>query len=142
MAKTQKSSKAKVPAKANKTIKKPVKKTADLTQTLTRICAGINKSPKPALNKKHIRLYNHNLCPFAARGRYALSAKGIKFQDCLVCTHHKASWHLKFNGGMVPVMELPTGALINESDIVAQFGIEKNYCKGIELIPKNPVVAA
>lgn len=116
--------------------------TTDNTQTLTRIVAGTLEEPKPATNKNHIRVYNHNQCPFAARGRYALSAKAVEFQECLICTHDKATWFKEANGGMVPLMELPTGDLIPESAVIAQFAIEKNDGKGIDLVPKDPVLAA
>ena len=116
--------------------------TTDNTQTLTRIVAGTLEEPKPATNKNHIRVYNHNLCPFAARGRYAMSAKAVEFQECLICTHDKATWFKEANGGMVPLMELPTGELIPESGVIAQFAIEKNAGKGIDLVPTDPVLAA
>ena len=45
--------------------------------TLERIRAdGVDKPPT---NTNHLRLYSHNLCPFAARARYALAANGIQF---------------------------------------------------------------
>ena len=34
---------------------------------------------KPPTNKNYLRLYSHNLCPFAAKARNALAAKGIEF---------------------------------------------------------------
>ena len=43
---------------------------------------------------------------------------------------------------MVPLMEMPTGELVPESAIIAQFGVEKNAGKGIELVPSDPLVAA
>ena len=42
---------------------------------------------------------------------------------------------------MVPLMELPTGDLISESADIAQYAIEKNAGKGIELVPTDPLVA-
>jgi glutathione S-transferase len=52
-----------------------------------------------------------------------------------------AQWHLDFNGGLVPILELPSGKLIPESGIIIAFAEEagKNDHK---LIPSDPVVAA
>lgn len=36
---------------------------------------------RPPLNKNHIRLYGHHLCPFVEKARLALCAKGVKWQD-------------------------------------------------------------
>ena len=47
--------------------------------TLERIIYLAGDQPKPSTNANHIRLYNHNLCPFSARARYTFSAKGIQF---------------------------------------------------------------
>ena len=33
----------------------------------------------------------------------------------------KAQWHLDFNGGFVPILELPDGSMINESAILMSF---------------------
>ena len=114
----------------------------DSTQTLNRIVAGTLDEPKPVTNKNHLRVYNHPLCPYAARGRYTLSAKAVEFQECLICTHDKATWFKEANGGLVPLLELPSGDRIPESAIIAQFGIEKNAGKGIELVPSDPLIAA
>jgi len=34
---------------------------------------------KPLTNTQYPRLYSHNLCPFSARCRYSLAAKGLQF---------------------------------------------------------------
>ena len=80
--------------------------------------------PKPELNKNHYRLYGHNLCPFVARARYALAAKGIQFQEVHMDLQKHAQWHLDFNGGLVPILETPTGRMIPESKIIMAFAEE------------------
>ena len=52
---------------------------AEKTQTLEILFYMSGEEPKPALNKNHARLYGHNLCPFVARARNALAARGIEF---------------------------------------------------------------
>ena len=97
---------------------------------------------KPETNTHFVRLYNHNLCPFSARARYYLAAKGIQFQECMIDLNEKAQWHSDFNGGMSPVLETPKGDLILDSAIVAQYALESNPTGGIQLIPSDPVEAA
>ena len=66
-----------------------------------------------ATNLNYFRLYQHNLCPFAARARYAFAAKKIPHQLVETDLANKSAWHQSFNGGVVPVLETPTGSLIN-----------------------------
>jgi hypothetical protein len=54
-------------------------KSADRLHTLEPFIWPGGKAPKPETNQNHLRLYGHNLCPYVARARFALSAKGIKF---------------------------------------------------------------
>jgi glutathione S-transferase len=51
------------------------------TQTLARIISAPGNQIKQELNKNHLRIYGHTLCPFVARSRYALALKKIPFQD-------------------------------------------------------------
>ena len=97
---------------------------------------------KPPTNKNHPRLYSHNLCPFAARARYALAANGIQFQECSCDLNEKRQWHLDINNGFVPILELPDGTMIRESGIVADYAIDLTRGQGIELVPSDPVLAA
>ena len=97
---------------------------------------------KPPINKNHPRLYTHNLCPFAARARYALAANGVKFQECNCDMDDKKQWHKDINNGFVPILELPDGTLIRESSIVADYAVESTKGQGLELIPSDPVRAA
>jgi len=46
------------------------------------------------------------------------------------------------NGGTVPLLETPAGDLIKESLIISQFAIEQGKDQGLELVPKDPIVAA
>jgi len=41
--------------------------------TLDRFLYAGGEEPKPETNKNHFRLYGHNLCPFVARARFALT---------------------------------------------------------------------
>jgi hypothetical protein len=45
------------------------------TQTLDRIISEPGRQEKFEVNKNNLRLYGHTLCPFVARGRYALALK-------------------------------------------------------------------
>lgn len=89
------------------------------TQTLERIISAANNQIKQEVNKNHLRLYGHTLCPYVARARYGLVLKKVPFQDVQMDLNQKAQWHLDFNGGMVPVLETPQGDLIKESGIIA-----------------------
>ena len=55
--------------------------------------------------------------------------------------NNKSQWHLDVNGGMIPVMENPAGDLIPESGVIMAFASEHSS-KGIDIIPKDPFVAA
>ena len=70
--------------------------------------------PKPEVNNTHLRLYEHNLCPFSARARYAFAAKQITYQSVQVDQDNKAKWHLDLNGGFLPFLEAPDGAIMGE----------------------------
>ena len=61
------------------------------------------------------------LCPFVQRSYFSFGAKKIPFQKVYVHLEDKAQWHLDFNGGFVPILETPSGTLINESGIIAEF---------------------
>ena len=112
------------------------------TQTLKRFLYHAGDLPKPETNKNHLRVYGHTLCPFVGIARYALALKKVEFQDCQVNLEPKAAWHLELNGGMIPVLETPAGDLIRESGVIAQLAIELGGDQGIELVPKDPIVAA
>ena len=54
----------------------------------------------------------------------------------------KAQWFKDFNGGMVPILEFPTGDLIPESNIAAEYAMQvAGTDQGIKLIPDDPVQA-
>ena len=115
---------------------------ADRLHTLKRIIAVAGDHAKPEVNKNHLRLYGHNLCPFVARARYALAAKKVEFQEYFLDLNDKAPWHLDFNGGFVPILETPAGDLIKESDIIMHFANEQGGKDGLELVPSDPIEAA
>ena len=103
----------------------------DNLQTLERMIYAAGDLPKPATNANHIRIYNHNLCPFSARTRYAFSAKQIPFQDCQIDLNNKAQWHIDVNGGAAPVMETPQGELIPDSGVLVNYALESSPNTGI-----------
>eukprot|EP00959_Pyramimonas_sp_CCMP1952_P208410 4359615-Pyramimonas_sp.AAC.2 len=115
---------------------------ADKFQSLTTLLYPAGSIPKPELNKTSFRQYTHNLCPFAARARYAFAAKDIPFQEVHTNLDQKAQWHLDFNNGFVPVLETPQGDLIGESGILMTLAHELAPGKGLELVPKDPILAA
>lgn len=99
--------------------------------------------PRPTTNQNYPRMYGHNLCPFVARARYVFACKEVPYQEVFVDLNEKAQWHLEFNGGMVPVLEAPTGELIPESGIQVQYALEAApRSQGIDLIPEDPITAA
>lgn len=59
--------------------------------------------PKPETNPDNLRVYGHMLCPYVQRAYFALTAKEIPYQKCMVDLRNKAKWHLDLNGGLIPV---------------------------------------
>ena len=86
---------------------------------------------KPATNTERIRLFHHNLCPFSARARYTLSAKGIDFQTVFLDLNEKAGWHVAINGGSVPILETTQGDVIPDSGVIQAFANESRPDSGI-----------
>ena len=78
---------------------------------------------KPELNNNHMRMYGHNLCPFVARARWTFACKEIEYQEVFLDMNDKADWHKEFNNGFVPILEVPSGEMFPESNIVADFGL-------------------
>ena len=111
--------------------------------TLERFMWPGGDEAKPAVNKNHIRMYGHNLCPFVERSRWTFAAKDVQFQEVFVDLNSKAGWHTEFNGGMIPVLEVPSGQLIPESQVIADYALQvAGSEQGIKLIPDDPVQAA
>ena len=57
----------------------------------------------------------------------------------------KAQWHLDFNGGMVPVLETPSGILIKESQVIMNVAhdLVKTKQSGTHLLwPEDPIDSA
>ena len=46
--------------------------------------------------------------------------KEIKFQKCETSLVKKAQWHLDFNNGFLPVLEAPSGDMVNESGVLME----------------------
>ena len=112
------------------------------SQTLDQIISEPNSQDKLEVNKNHLRLYEHNLCPFCTRVRYVYALKEVEYQNVQMDLSEKAQWHVDFNGGSTAVLETPAGDLIKESAVIAQVGIEMNAGKGVDVIPKDPIQAA
>jgi hypothetical protein len=49
------------------------------TQTTNTFKYAGGDLPKPETNKKFLRIYGHNLCPFVEKTRLAFAAKNIPF---------------------------------------------------------------
>ena len=94
--------------------------------------------PKPAVNPDQIRIYGHRLCPFVLRAYLALAFKEIPFQKCNMELDNKAQWHIDINGGLVPIMETPSGSLVNESAVIMNFALElASVGQGAPLLPNE-----
>ena len=81
-------------------------------------------TPKPETNPDFQRLYFHPLCPFSERVKLNFLARGLKFQECSINLTAKNKWHLDFNNGGVPFIELPDGTLINETAVLIQYAAD------------------
>ena len=111
--------------------------------TLERFMWPGGTEPKPQLNKNHIRMYGHHLCPFVSRARWALSCKDVPFQEVFLDNDNKAQWFKDFNGGFVPILEFPSGEMVPESDIIVEFALQKaGPDQGLDLVPRDPLQAA
>ena len=47
----------------------------------------------------------------------------------------RADWHYKINGGLIPILETPSGELIPESSVIAQYAVD-NF-DGLPLYPED-----
>ena len=98
---------------------------------------------KPPTNTSHVRMYGHNLCPFVTRARWTFSCKDVAFQEVFLDLNNKGQWHKDFNTGVLPVLEVPSGELIPESGIIADYALQvAGPNQGLKLIPDDPVQAA
>ena len=108
--------------------------------TLERFVWPGGTTEKPPVNQNHVRMYGHNLCPFVERARWVFACKDVPFQEVLVDLSDKAAWHLEFNRGFVPVLEVPTGEIFPESSIQMEYAMQvAGPHQGIALIPSDPV---
>ena len=98
---------------------------------------------KPATNTNHLRMYGHNLCPFVQRSRWTFACKEVPYQEVFIDLNEKAQWHLDANNGFIPLLEVPSGDLIPESDIVTGYAMQvAGPDQGINLIPSDPLINA
>jgi len=51
----------------------------------------------------------------------------------------KADWHKEFNRGFVPILEVPSGEMFPESQIVANFGLQAGGENGLKLVSDDPI---
>lgn len=116
---------------------------ANKFNTLERFMWPGGSEAKPPVNQNHVRMYGHNLCPFVCRSRWTFAAKEVAYQEVLVDLTNKAQWHLDFNNGFLPVLEVPSGELIPESQIIADYSLQvAQPNQGEKLIPDDPVLTA
>jgi glutathione S-transferase len=50
-------------------------------------------------------------------------AKYMNFEICHTSLVEKSDWHIKINGGLVPVLEMPDGSVMHESKVLAEHAI-------------------
>lgn len=93
-------------------------------------------APKPEVNKEHLRIYGHPLCPFNQRTTLTFDAKELPFQYVHMDLRNKAQWHKDING-LIPVLETQSGDLIVESAVVQGFAMALNGSKGLKLFPSD-----
>mmetsp|Transcript_20235 Transcript_20235/g.14935 ORF Transcript_20235/g.14935 Transcript_20235/m.14935 type:complete len:199 (-) Transcript_20235:214-810(-) len=96
-----------------------------------------SSTPRPPVNKKHLRMYGHNLCPFAERTRLAFAAKGVKFQKVEVNLASKTQWHLDINGGTIPILETPEGKTAHDSLVLMEMAEEMFKDSGYHIYPTD-----
>ena len=111
--------------------------TDSVLHSTTTLLYPADKMPKPETNKNYLRLYDHALCPFSTRARYAFTAKQFPYQKVEMNTQEKADWFVEANGGTVPLLETPTGEFLTESAILMTFAEEYAPDTGIKLIPSD-----
>ena len=99
-------------------------------------------APQPSTNKNFVRLYGHHLCPFVEKTRLTLSAHNVQYQKVDVDLGKKTPWHLALNGGLVPILELQDGTLINESKVIMDFVEEQYPNQGYKTLPDDAVLRA
>ncbi|KAI9847564.1 MAG: hypothetical protein M1837_002138 [Sclerophora amabilis] len=73
--------------------------------------------------QQKMTLYTNHACPWAHRAHVALEELGIPFEEVIIDLDvPREEWYLKINPrGLVPALQLPTGEIIIESGIVAQY---------------------
>lgn len=107
----------------------------DPTQTLETLVVGNHYPHTLEVNKNYVRLYSHPLCPYAERARLALFAKQIEFQIVDVDQTIKPDWMIEL-GGTVPILELPNGKRLPESDVTIEYAL--SFDTGYKLVEKDP----
>jgi glutathione S-transferase len=110
-------------------------------QTLETLNIFEGDEVKPQVNLNYIRLYGHMLCPFVEKARIALAARAIPFQQVNIDLTKKAAWHVAL-GGLVPILELQDGTLINESKVIMEYAEDAYPKTGYSLLPANVVERA
>ncbi|NQZ07625.1 MAG: glutathione S-transferase family protein [Algicola sp.] len=74
-----------------------------------------------------IKIISFKICPFVQRVTGALAAKNIPFEVEYINLKEKPQWFLDISpNGQVPVMSLPSGTVLFESDAIIEF-IEDEY---------------
>ena len=55
----------------------------------------------------------------------------------MVDLNQKAKWHVEQNGGYLPVLEAPDGAMVNETALLLQFASDYAGSEGLALTPSE-----
>lgn len=97
---------------------------------------------RPAVNKSMPRLYGHALCPYAERVRLALAARDVEYQRCEINLNDKPQWHKDINGGLVPILELPDGTILQDSKVLMDYVNEAYPKQGYASLPEDPMKRA
>ena len=82
--------------------------------------------PRPPVNKMHLRLYSHHLCPYVERVRMVMRLKGISYQHVEVDLSVRPDWIFSIHKGAVPALEFPDGKIISESRVLMEY-LDETY---------------
>ena len=73
------------------------------------------------------RLISFDICPFVQRAAIALQAKGVEYDIEYIDLRNKPDWFLKISPlGKVPLLEVERGAVLFESQVIAEYLDETN----------------
>ena len=125
------------PKQAPKKEKKAIKvKDNDKAQSHKTIFIRNANADKPALNKKFLRVYGHELDPHTETVRIYLAAKKEQYQFVGVDMNQPPEWFDQLNSCKIPTMETPDGLILGSEETISEW-LEENIEKGMKLFPKE-----